>query len=175
MTVVNEWIRRLDLKPHPEGGYYRETYRSVETLTAANLPRRFAGDRAFSTAIYFLLKGSDFSALHRLKADEVWHFHAGFPLTIYIIDPAGQLSMKKLGIDGPGGTCPQITVEAGMWFGARLDDDDNTLTGCSDHYTLAGCTTAPGFDFADFELGTRTRLLGEYPQHRGIIEMLTRN
>lgn len=160
------WIRTAGLTPHPEGGWYRETYRSPESVPAAGLPPRFGGARSLSTAILFLLEGRTFSALHRIKADEVWHFHAGGVVRIAILDPAGAAREIRLGVDPAGGAVVQAVVPAGVWFGARLERPDV--------YALVGCTVAPGFDFADFELGHRAALTRQFPRHRALIEELTR-
>jgi len=101
MATADYWIERLALEKHPEGGWYREMYRSSEGVSAAALPSRFAVSHAFSTAIYFLLRGKEFSALHRLRADEVWHFYAGSPLTLHVIAPDGELSRITLGFPSP--------------------------------------------------------------------------
>jgi hypothetical protein len=161
-----DWIRLLDLTPHPEGGYYRETYRSPETAAAAHLPPRFAGPRAISTAIYFLLPGDQVSALHRIRSDEIWHFYAGSALTLFVIHPDGRLERARLGPDATAGERFQALVPVGCWYGATVEDPVS--------YALVGGTVAPGFDFADFELGERAALLREFPQHRAVIERLTR-
>jgi predicted cupin superfamily sugar epimerase len=166
MKSAAEWIERLQLLRHPEGGYYRETYRSEEGIARAALPGRFTGDRSFSTAIYFLLAGTDFSALHRIKQDEVWHFYDGSALTVHVIDRAGNYSVLKMGRNIDAGEMLQGVVRAGCFFGATVSAPNS--------YALAGCTVAPGFDFADFEIPGRMRLLEAYPQHREIIEKLTR-
>ena len=160
MNDAAHWIRTLGLQPHPEGGHFRETYRAAESIPASGLPARFGGARSFSTAIYFLLESGGFSALHRIKSDEAWHFHAGSPLEIFTIDPAGALRVLRLG-DGAF----QAVVPAGCWFGARVAAPGS--------YALVGCTVAPGFDFADFEMGRRADLLRHYPQHRELILQLT--
>jgi predicted cupin superfamily sugar epimerase len=164
--TASDWIAHLGLSPHPEGGCFRETYRSPEQIPHAGLPPRFPGARAFSTAITFLLQNDDFSALHRIKADEVWHFYAGSTLRITVIDPAGALSHILLGADPSAGATPQAVVPAGCWFGASLIDKTS--------FALVGCTVAPGFDFADFEMGERETLLAAFPQHRDAIIGLTR-
>jgi hypothetical protein len=160
------WIERLGLAEHPEGGYFRRTYRSNEEISLDGLPSRFSGPRAFSTSIYFLLKGGQFSALHRIKSDELWHFYAGSSLTIHAIDQVGGLTRMKLGSDLENGEAFQRLVAARCWFGATVDDPAS--------YSLVGCTVAPGFDFQDFELGNRKALTDQYPQHRSVIERLTR-
>lgn len=159
------WIERLELDPHPEGGYFRETYRSEEDLSAENLPERYGSGRSLSTAIYFLLRGSQVSRFHRLKSDELWHFHAGSSVTIHLIDPDGSYSQLRLGSDPDRGERFQRVIPAGCWFGATVDDPDS--------YTLVGCTVAPGFDFADFEMGDRTTLSTQFPAYREVIERLT--
>jgi uncharacterized protein len=162
-----DWIASLGLVPHPEGGFYRETYRAAETIAADHLPARFPGARAFSTAIYFLLPGDQVSLLHRIKSDEVWHFYAGTSLTLALIHPDdGRLEECRLGPDPERGERFQVLVPAGRWYGASVDDPDS--------YALVGGTVAPGFDFADFELADRETLLARFPQHRPVILRLTR-
>lgn len=161
------WIESLGLEEHPEGGYYRETYRSCEQIAPGALPRRYAGgSRAFATAIYFLLADDDFSALHRLRSDEIWYFHAGAPLTIHIIDKGGNYSSQRLGCGVKAGFEPQAVIIAGNWFGASLDRKGT--------FALVSCMVAPGFDFRDFEMGDREELLRTYPRHSAVIERLTR-
>ena len=155
MKTVQDWIESLRLAKHPEGGYYRETYRS---LTTVELPA-FAGARAVSTAIYFLLPADEVSALHRIRSDELWHVYAGQPLTIHVLTADGQYSTVALGPENP-----QALVAAGRWFGATVENE----------FALVGCTVAPGFDFRDFEMADRMTLLAAYPQHRRVIERLTK-
>ncbi len=166
MTDAKTWIERLQLRPHPEGGHFREAYRCPEVVARAHLPPRFTGDRNFSTAIYFLLEGADFSALHRLKQDEVWHFYDGAALLVHVIEPGGAYAPRRLGRDLDAGERPQGVVPAGAWFGASVSEAGS--------YSLVGCTVAPGFDFADFEMPPREELVGMFPQHRALIERLTR-
>jgi predicted cupin superfamily sugar epimerase len=149
-------VTRLGLLPHPEGGFYRETYRAPVTTRTAR------GERAASTAIYFLLRREDVSALHRIASDEGWHFHAGAPLRIVCLDERGHTELH-LGLDLAAGQAPQAVVPAGTWFGARSEGD----------FTLVSCTVAPGFDFADFELGDRAALEREYPDHVELIRSYT--
>jgi hypothetical protein len=165
MESAQQWIERLNLQPHPEGGWYRQTYRASLMLSHSALPG-YNGDRAASTAIYFLLAGDQFSALHRLRSDEVWHFYAGSGLNVHVIDPGGTYSMLLLGNDASSGEQFQAVVPAGCWFGSSLRHPDS--------YALVGCTVAPGFDFADFEMAKRAELIAHYPQHRAMIERLTR-
>jgi predicted cupin superfamily sugar epimerase len=158
-------IDRLKLAPHPEGGYFRETYRASESVAASALPRRFNGERSISTAIYFLLEAGQRSHLHRIRSDEVWHFYAGDPLIVVEIDAAGTLTTTRLGSDLGAGAVFQHVVPAGSWFGATPAEDGR--------FTLVGCTVAPGFDFADFELAERAALVAEYPGHQAWIRRLT--
>ena len=166
MSDAQRWIDDLKLTRHPEGGWFRETYRSAEVVAGPHLPARFGGDRAFATAIYFLLRGEELSALHRIKQDEVWHFYDGSPLTVHVLDAAGAYSALRLGRDPAGKALPQAVAPAGCWFGATVDDPQS--------YALVGCTVAPGFDFADFEMPGRDELCRRFPQHRALIERLTR-
>ncbi len=160
-----EWIASLGLVPHPEGGFYRETYRAREVFTVEHLPARFGGARACSTAIYFLLPGGQISALHRIKSDEIWHFYAGSALTLTLMRSDGRLEERRLGPDPERDESFQALVPAGCWYGASVDDPHA--------YALVGGTVAPGFDFADFELADRGALLARYPQHRKTILRLT--
>jgi predicted cupin superfamily sugar epimerase len=165
MQAAHQWIQRLQLQPHPEGGWYRQTYRAPLTLPHAALPSH-PGDRAASTAIYFLLAGDQFSAFHRLRSDEVWHFYAGSELIVHVIGPDGTYSEILLGNDMQASQQFQAVVPSGCWFGSSLRHPDT--------YALVGCTVAPGFDFADFEMAKRAELIAHYPQHRAMIERLTR-
>ena len=162
-------METLALQPHPEGGAYRETYRAAESVAIEALPQRFGGDRVFSTAIYFLLRGEEFSALHRIRSDELWHFYLGSTLEVVEITADGRLIVTRLGNDVAAGETPQAAVPAGHWFGARLAAPRQP-----DAFALVGCTVAPGFDFADFEMAGREALVGEYPQHEAVIREMTR-
>lgn len=163
---ASDWIDSLGLVRHPEGGYYREIYRSSEILSQAGLPPRFDGPRSVATSIIYLLPAAEVSCLHRLRSDEVWHFYEGGPLWLAIIRPDGLLREVWLGRLMESGHVLQAAIPAGSWFGAAVPDPGG--------YALAGCTVAPGFEFGDFEIGLRDALLRTYPQHRSIIEKLTR-
>jgi uncharacterized protein len=163
---AKHWIEKLNLAPHPEGGYFRQTYRSDVVIPQDALPPGFAGARAASTAIYFLLEDENFSALHRLRSDEVWHFYAGSPLVVEVIEPAGSRSSILLGEDSDVGHVFQAVVRAGCWFASHVADWKGSA--------LVGCTVAPGFDFEDFEMARREELVKEYPQHEEMILQLTR-
>lgn len=163
---MKELIGLYGLQRHPEGGYFRESYRSAGLATAAQPPGSLAGPRNFSTAIYFLLPGGDKSNLHRIKSDEVWHFYLGGPLTIAQLRPDGSVEYTVLGRDIKAGQKLQYAVPAGCWFGA--------FPAVGTDFSLAGCTVAPGFDFKDFELADRAELLKQFPAARQMIERLTR-
>jgi predicted cupin superfamily sugar epimerase len=158
------WIDRLGLMAHPEGGFYKETYRSTENIHVFGLPSRFDSPRSFSTAIYFLLRSHDKSLFHRIKSDELWHFHFGAPLNIYVLHE-GKLSIIKLGSNIDDGESLQVAIPANCWFGAMLSTPNA--------YTLASCTVAPGFEFKDFQIGKRQQLIEDFPSHRDIITELT--
>lgn len=160
------FIEALNLRPHPEGGWFKETYRSDEVILQNHLPGRFSGSRNFSTAIYFLLEGKSFSAFHRIQSDELWHFYSGSGITVYVIMPGGESQILKLGHDIRAGEQMQAVVKAGCWFASEVTKVDS--------FSLAGCTVAPGFDFADFELAKRDELLKLFPQHENWITKFCR-
>ena len=147
-------IRELGLRPHPEGGYFTETYCSDRGVVGA------AGDRRALTSIYFLLSGDDFSAFHRLKSDEIWHFYEGSDVAIECIDAGGHRRMVI------GRAARQAAMPSGTWFAAYLADAAG--------YALVGCDVAPGFEYRDFEIASRSELLDEFPEHASMIERLTR-
>ena len=163
---AEKWIELLELSPHPEGGYFSETYRSDLTLPKASLGEGFPGDRASSTAIYYLLNEDNFSALHRIASDEMWHFYAGSALRVEGLHPDGRREDWILHNDPTVGR-PQEIVPAQTWFGSRLMKPEG--------YALVGCTVSPGFDFADFEMAPRTEMVKSFPEHQSWIESLTRN
>jgi len=165
MKSAAYWIEKLHLKRHPEGGYFRETYTSAAKMDECCLRSGRAAPRPVSTAIYYLLEGTGFSALHRIKSDEIWHHYTGSSLTIHIIDMSGIYREVTLGKDPDKGETLQAVVPAGFWFGATVDSHSS--------YSLAGCTVAPGFEFLEFEMASRGELIHLYPDHRRIIERLT--
>jgi len=156
-----ELVVRLHLVPHPEGGWYRETYRSESMVPGA----RPGTARAASTAILFLLPAGGHSAFHRIAADELWHHHAGDALELHLIDPAGRHEVRRLGPNVAAGETPQQRVPAGWWQAA---------TPLGGRFTLCGCTVAPGFDFEDFELAERTTFVAAHPGLRDVIARFTR-
>jgi predicted cupin superfamily sugar epimerase len=153
------WIEQLTLLPHPEGGYYKETYRCAEELSIPGLE----GKRNISTAIYFLLEGNNRSHFHRIQSDELWFFHEGTALEIFILREE-KIEVLVLGKNMVEGETLQVIIPAGVWFGARLKDQKE--------FALVSCTVAPGFDFRDFELGQKKELVKLFPQHQVIIEEL---
>jgi len=161
------WINKLGLEKHPEGGYFKEIYRSDEQHHQSALPERYGGHRNFGTAIYFLLDRDDFSAFHRLNSDETWHLYEGGPLRIHAIDPDGNYQQTKLGLDLEKGEQPFAIMPRGCWFAAELIDKST--------YALVGCTVAPGFHFDDFELAERQELIRKFPKHSELISNMTRS
>lgn len=148
-------VTHFGMKPHPEGGFYQETYRSSDTIDKSALPMSYAGTRAFSTAILFLLREGEYSHLHRIRQDEVWHFHLGGPLRLTMLSPNGTPSEILLGQNILHDQHLQVVVPGGYWFGATPAPGTE--------FSLVGCTVAPGFDFADFELGTKKDLEQRFP------------
>ena len=165
MKTAQYWIDKLRLKQHPEGGYYREVYRSDEAIAQSCLPARYSGKRSFSTSIYFLLSGKDVSKFHRLKSDELWHFHAGSTLIIHIISPGGRYSAIRLSGTTDKGQAFQCAIRRNHWFGATVN---NTKS-----FALVGRTVAPGFDFDDFKMAEKQELLRLCPGRKRIINKLT--
>ncbi|WP_080237628.1 cupin domain-containing protein [Spirosoma rigui] len=165
MDTAPYYIQSLRLQPHPEGGYFAETYRSAEEIGQDALPGRFGGARSFGTAIYFLLEHHNISALHRIQSDEIWHFYAGGALEIFMITPTGELTVVRLGRNPEKGEVFQAVVPAGCWFGSA--------PAAGVDFSLVGCTVAPGFDFADFEMADRDKLVAEFPAHREVIDRLS--
>lgn len=160
-------IEQLNLKPLPlEGGYFRETYRSEERIDAAALPPRYAGERSRCTAIYYLLTPDCFSALHRVKSDEIFHFYAGDPVRMLQLHPEGRGETLTLGGDLDAGHRPQVIVSRGVWQGCRLAPGGRVA--------LMGTTVAPGFDYDDFELASRPSLFKQFPRFENEIRQLTR-
>lgn len=166
MSLINQLIQRYNLQQHPEGGWYRQTYKSNEQISAESLPQRFGANRAFSTAIYFLLEQGDFSAFHRIKSDECWHFYAGDPLLIYVIHLNGDLRIIPLGNDFEKGQSFQYVVPANCWFASRPAPEGE--------FCFVGCTVSPGFEFEDFELAKANELSALFPQHKETIKELCR-
>jgi len=159
------WIRHLQLNKHIEGGWYSEVYRSALVFNKEQLPSAFESERNACTHIYFLLEKNEFSAFHKIKSDELWHFYAGDPFIIYEIDENGKTKEHLLGNNIENGESLFCVIKAGNWFASKLADGSE--------YGLAGCTVAPGFDFNDFEMAKRDSLLQAYPQHAELINRMT--
>jgi uncharacterized protein len=157
---AEHWIRTLSLVPHREGGWFRETYRSPERVPAAALPARFAGERALTTSILYLLAAGEHSRLHRLRGDEVWWHHAGGAMHLHLLDGGGA---RRLVVNGAS---PQAVVPHGTWFAAEPE------RGAA--FALVGCGVSPGFEYDDFELAQRQALLAEYPAQRELVLRFTR-
>lgn len=154
--TIDQLISELNLTPHPEGGFYSETYRSEETITDKN--------RNLVTAIYFLLTSENVSKFHRIKSDELWFFHSGSPLIVHTLDEKGH-NQNLIGNDISKGQQPQFLVPKNTIFGSTVYNENS--------YSLVSCVVAPGFDFADFELFSKDDLLSSFPDHFEIISRMT--
>ncbi len=166
MSTIEEIIRRLSLVPHPEGGFYRETYRSDEAPAKESDDLNLGRKRVWSTCIYYLLTGDTFSSFHRLWQDEIWHFYDGAACKLHMIFEDGTYAVAVTGRNLVHGEVPQVLVPGGTWMAAEVIEKAG--------YSLVGCTVSPGFDFADFELAERRKLIAEYPHYTEIIKRLTR-
>lgn len=166
MQSKTYWVQQLQMTPHPEGGYFKEVYRSEDTLAQSALPARYAGARSCATSIYFLIESENFSAFHRIQSDEIWHFYTGSTIRMHIIHPDGKLETHLIGPNFDQGEVFQLVIPHSCWFAASVD--------AQDAYALVGCGVAPGFDFVDFELGTAAQLVADFPQHAEVIGRYTR-
>lgn len=161
MQTLKSLVEDLNLLPHPEGGFYKEMYRSPTIVNADGLVQKSA-----YTSIYYLLSGNDFSSWHRIKSDETWYFHRGCDVIIYFFDQNKALQTIQLGLNSK---CLQATIPANTWFAAKPTQQDS--------FCLVSCAVAPGFEFADFEIGKRDSLQSEFGHSadgRDAIEALTR-
>lgn len=157
MKTAEYYIEKLEMQPHIEGGYFKESF----------LSESFANEnKKLWSSIYFLLRTGEVSNFHRLKSDELWYYHAGESLTIYMITPDGDLITKQLGINIQNGEYPQVLVPKGYIFGSAMNNDG---------FALVGCMVSPAFEYNDFELFKRDELLNLYPEHQSIISKLTHN
>jgi predicted cupin superfamily sugar epimerase len=156
MLELNQLIDKLNLKPHPEGGYYSETYRSLDKVSD--------GERNLMTCIYFLLTENEVSKFHRIKSDELWFYHQGSPIDIHLLSDEGH-QIYRLGPIHEEGCLPQILVKKNTIFGSCLKKTAG--------YSLVSCVVAPGFDFRDFELFNYQNLIELFPDHQNIISRLT--
>jgi len=164
MKKVDYWVNHLDLLPHPEGGFFKEMYRSGATVSADIMEEGLEGSRNLATGIYFLITEGNFSAFHRIKSDEMWHFYYGEPLIVHVIELDGTYTKLSIGLDLENGQTPQAVVPAGAWFASESLGT----------YSLVGCTVSPGFDFQDFELAKKAELTLAFPQHLELIGRLCR-
>ena len=164
--TADYWRKKLQLVAHVEGGSFKEIYRSPLILATEQLPSGFAGNRNCCTGIYFLLERGQFSAFHRIASDEQWHFYFGDPLTVFEIEKNGQLKEHTLGKDPQRSEHFHCAIQAGSWFASTVSPGGE--------YSLVGCTVAPGFDYADFQLANREDLIEQFPQHSSLITSLTR-
>jgi predicted cupin superfamily sugar epimerase len=167
MMTPEQIIEFFQMRPLSyEGGFYVETYRCAEKIAQTALPARYTDEKNFSTAILYLLTPDTFSALHRLRSDEIFHFYLGDPVTMLQLHPDGSSEVATLGQDIMNGQRVQATVPNNSWQGCFLNEGGR--------FALMGCTIAPGFEFADFELAPREELLKQYPNQRDLILKLTR-
>ena len=162
---AEDYIKKFEMIQHPEGGWFKETYRSKGMISAAALPTDFDGDRNFATSIYFLLQKGDISAFHRIKSDELWHFHDGDGLIVHELKTNGEYVKHLLGLDLESGQQPQAMIEAGCWFGSEVIEGGT--------FSLVGCTVSPGFDFQDFELAKADDLGSAFPEHYKLISRMS--
>ena len=164
--IAKQIISQFDLQPHPEGGFFKETYRSNGLIKSTCLESIFKGDRNYATSIYFLITSDAFSAFHKINQDETWHFYKGSSLTLHMISPKGIYSSVAIGNNFENGEVPQFTVLAQHYFAAEVT--------AKDQFAFLGCTVAPGFDFNDFHLPTHKELSERFPTHQEVISRLTR-
>jgi predicted cupin superfamily sugar epimerase len=152
------WIQHLNLEPHPEGGFYKEVFRSGITVSRASSQKQAC------TSIYYLLEGKDYSGFHRLASDEIWYFHKGAPLHIHAINEDGAYTRHKLSDSSTGNL--SVVIEAGVWFAAEIHSGED--------FILVSCAVAPGFEFAEFEMAEQDALIAQYPQHADLLKRLCR-
>jgi len=165
MYTADYFVKNLEMIAHPEGGFYKEIFASAENISDRDLNVEFEGSRMLWTSIYFLLRDGEVSNFHRLKSDEMWYYHSGSPLTIYIISPEGELTSEQLGLNIEKGEKPQVLVPKNYIFGSAMNNAG---------YALVGCMVSPGFEFKDFELFKRNFLLEKYPEYKETIIKLTK-
>lgn len=166
VQVIEELVQTYSLLPHPEGGYYKETYRSKDTVVSGSGMIRFGGERSMSTAIYFLITAGNFSAFHRIKSDEIWHFYTGGALMVHVLYEDGRYEQIKVGNNPAAGEVFQAVVPAGAWFASECAPERD--------FSFVGCTVSPGFDFADFELAYADVLMKSFPEQAALIQRLCR-
>ena len=165
MKTATYWIEKLELQKHPEGGYFREIYLSDDVVPQIGLPDNFRGERSFATSIYYLLENADFSAFHRIKSDEIWHYYAGSSAIEIVSLVQGKIKKYMVGNNPDRGQTFQVIVPKNTWFAARLQNQNG--------YALAGCTVSPGFHFDDFEIADE-KLIDEFPELKDEIALFLR-
>jgi len=165
MYTADYFVENLNMTAHPEGGFYKEIYVSDENIPISERTSELTENRKLWTSIYFLLRDGEVSNFHRLKSDEMWYYHSGSPLTIYMINLEGKLIIEQLGLNIEKGEKPQVLVPKNYIFGSAMNNKG---------YALVGCMVSPGFQFKDFELFERVYLLEKYPQYEEIILKLTK-
>ncbi|KAF6168718.1 hypothetical protein GIB67_013100 [Kingdonia uniflora] len=186
MMKVSEIVAALNLLPHPEGGFYTETFRDTSiSLPKSQLPPQYKVDRPVSSVIYFLMPSGDVSHLHRIPCAETWHFYKGEPLTVVELTEDGGFKKTVLGSDIAAGHQLQYTVPPNVWFGSYPTMDVDTCSSdgkllakapsrdAEHHFSLVGCTCAPAFQFEDFELAKRADLLAFAPKAEALVSYLT--
>lgn len=157
MGSAEYWIKHLDLRPHTEGGFFTETYRSKVNIEASALPIGYTGDRRTATSIYYLLRSEDIRKMHRIKSDELWYFHQGSPMKVHSIDCAGKKTSKILGSNPTKAEKFYIEIPANTIFAAEVMQPDS--------FSLVSCVVSPGFEYEDFELFGLEDLEQTFPQH----------
>ncbi len=163
MKNAEYWIKKLNLITHPEGGYYKEVFKSPEQLVKSGLPKRYKSERSFLTSIYYLLKNEHISKFHRLKSEEIWYYHAGNPVKLHVIRANGEYSEYLLGKNLEKNQTLQVIIPKLSWFAAEVITEN-------DDYSLFGCAVAPGFEFEDFELANKEELMSLFPKYSYLIE-----
>ncbi len=165
-SLYNEIIQRLNLIPHPEGGYYREVYRSEHKIYQDSLENYSLDKKPYRNAftlIYYFLIEKQFSVFHKLKSEEIWHFYLGSPIQLHVLDEAKKnYTTVILGND----FVYQFVIQKNVWFAAEVVDKNS--------FSLVGCTVSPGFEFEDFEIGKKDELLKIFPEYKNIIEKFTK-
>ncbi|MBN2486416.1 MAG: cupin domain-containing protein [Bacteroidales bacterium] len=162
MATKEYWIQHLDLKPHPEGGFFKEIFRSPLNIAKEHLPVGYKSPRRLATSIYYLLRSGDISRMHRLRSDEMWYFHYGSPLKVIYIDREGKKHTKILGSKPEKAEYFFLHIPAGNIFAAEVIE--------SGSYSLVSCVVVPGFEYDDFEMFDKDDLIQAYPKHAVLFE-----
>ncbi|MDA1043777.1 MAG: cupin domain-containing protein [Verrucomicrobia bacterium] len=166
MEKAQAWIDRLGMVEHPEGGFFHENYRANESIPKSALPSRYRYDHSYSTAIYYLLAGADFSSFHLIASDEIWHFYDGATILVHLISANRGYTTHLLGVQLEEGDVPQLIIPKDTWMAAEMVDKST--------FGFIGCTVAPGFDFSDCEMANAAKLVAQFPEREALIRRLTR-